>query len=166
MSVEANPDTTTNPVVITYTHPTDQVLQRAQECFSGVRQRIAEGMEYLYIIQADKLWDNGQYSSFGEYVEQGLGISEGMASKLIKTYKHYILNGSLSQRNLEGVDAEKAYLAISLPGTPEEQLIKAETLTRREIKEQLVEETHGPHEHILGPERWGKCTVCGLFHLA
>lgn len=113
-------------------------LESAIACFQGVRTKISEGMKHLYDIAESKLWDNGQYSSFGEFVEEGCGISESLASKLLKIYKHYAVEGGIEYARLSNTDSEKLYLAIGLPGTPEEKLNRAEMLTRRDIKDSLA----------------------------
>lgn len=140
------------------------VLKEAQECFTDARNRIAEGSEHLYKISQEKLWDNGQYSGFGEFCEAGCGISASFGSKLIKVYEHYVVNGGLSPLKLGSVDSEKAYLAIDLPGHAEDQIMKADILTRQELKAQLSEDKYGEHDHQFAPERWGRCTVCKGFH--
>lgn len=125
----------------------NDILLKAARCFEGVRQRISEGMGYLYEISEKNLWDNGQYSSFSEFCESGCGISKSFASRLLTVYKHYVIEGGVSQRNLELTDPDKLYLAIGLPGSPDKQLVKAETLTRQEIKDELASDENGDCTH-------------------
>lgn len=124
---------------MTQIHPSHvDALKKAEECFSDVRQRIAEGMKLLHQISTNELWKDGGYSSFNEYVEQGCGISAGFASKLVKVYQHYVIEGGVSQRNLQQVDAEKLYLAVGLVDDIQNKLVKAETWTRQEIRDELA----------------------------
>jgi len=118
------------------------VLEKCVTCFTAARQNLIEGAKYLHEISHAKLWQDN-YNSFGEFVEQECQISQGFASKLISVYEHYLVAGGVSQRNLENVDAEKLYLASKLPGTPEEQLTKALTLSRGELKQQKQFEDTG-----------------------
>ena len=134
------------------------ILVKAAECFDGVRKRIAEGMAYLYEISEKKLWEEGGYGSFGEFCEGSCGISASFGSKLVKVYEHFVVNGKLSQRKLGSVDAEKLYLATSLPGTPDKQLVKAETWTRQEIRDELASGENGDCGH---EEKIMICKRCG-----
>ena len=118
------------------------VLEECSSCFTSARQNLIRGARYLHDISVGKLWQDN-FSSFGEFVEQECQISQSFASKLIAVYNHYLVSGGVSQRNLEGVDAEKLYLALKLPGSPEEQLTKAKTLSRGELKQQKEFEETG-----------------------
>lgn len=91
----------------------------------------------LHRIFAEKLYE-GRYSSFGEFVENGLGKSQGWASKQLAVYRHFHLEGGIGQDALE-LDTEKLYLASKTEGTPEEQLSRAKTLTRSELKQEKNE---------------------------
>jgi len=127
--------------------PSTIVLTDTANCFKMARRALLDGAHGLRDIQALKLWE-GTYNSFGEYVEQECQISQSYASKLIKTYEHYIINGGVSHATLEGTDVEKLYLAISLTGTTHEQAVKAETLTRQEIKAELAVKDGVEHECV------------------
>lgn len=132
------------------------LMAKAAACFRETRKSIVEGMGYLYQIHETGAWSVGGWSSFGEYCEQACGVSQSFASKLISVHKHYVNNG-VDVLRLRAVDAEKLYLASSLPGTPEEQVIKAETLTRQEIKDELASGVDGDCEH---PTRITICSRC------
>lgn len=127
------------------------ILREAIKCFQSARQKVAEGMKYLYEISEKELWNNGEYNSFAEFCETGCGISKGFASKLLTVYKHYVIEGKVSQRNLSEVDPEKLYLAVSLPGSHDKQLVKAETWTREELRDELASGDDGDckHENII-----------------
>lgn len=127
--------------------PQDVVLTEAALCFIQARRNLIEGAAYLYQISTNSLWE-GKFSSLGAYVEQECQLSQGYASKLIKAYEHYVVEGGLSQRKIEGTDPEKLYLAIALTGTPEEQAMKAETLTRSELKQERAMKDDVECEHL------------------
>lgn len=113
----------------------------------------------VYQVYQQELWRE-KFSSFGEYVEspEGLNKSQGYASKLRSVEEHYIVKGNLAPEKLEGIDYECLYLAERLPGTVEEQLSMARTLTRREIKETLNEAE--AHVHSGETVTIHKC--CGM----
>lgn len=93
---------------------------------------------------------------WGSFCEGELGISESFASKLLRVHNTFLAEGKLEPARLEGIDYEKLYLASGLEGTVEEKLAKAETLSRRELKEEKNEEV--PHEH----EPIQICRVCSI----
>lgn len=133
------------------------ILDLAPQCFSSARQSIIEGAGYLHQIRERNLWQ-GRASSFGEYVENECQLSQGYASKLLKAYEHYVLNGGLSRQDIAGVDPEKLYLAIALPGTPQEQAIQAQTLSRSEIKTTAAATPEGECSHAA------HITICAVCH--
>lgn len=118
-------------------------IDRCIDCFSSIKKNFIEGASLLYMIREDASYLD-IYSSWGEFVET-LGISQSGASKMLKAFRHYVIEGGVSQRKLEEVDMEKLYLATSLEGSPEDQLAKAEVLSRTELKAQKISETTG-HE--------------------
>lgn len=121
------------------------ILKDTAYCFLNARRNIFEGAAGLHTIFTQKLFLS-DYTTFGAYVEQECQISQSYATKLIKAYDHYVLQGGISQRKLESIDMEKAYLALSLPGTPEKQLAQAETLTRQELKAERASQGGVEHE--------------------
>lgn len=143
--------------------PPNEVLEKAAGCFCAARKRMAEGSAYLYVISESKLWDNGQYSSFGEFVEQACGISESLSSKLIKVYKYYVVENGVSPLKLANLDSEKAYLAINLNGQPEHKLLKASEWNRQELKDALAEGPNGEecgHKVLIIKHQ---CKACSRF---
>jgi hypothetical protein len=81
-------------------------------------------------------------------VESECQISASYASKLVKTYEHYVIQGGLSHAKLKATDPEKLYLAIALKGSPERQAVKAETLSRQELKAETHEVDGKDCEHL------------------
>lgn len=117
----------------------------------------------LYEIEQNKLYDS-KFSSWSEFVESpdGLGKTKGWASKQLKIYKRFNLDGGFSNEELENIDSERLYLATLLPGTPQEQLTRSKVWSRSEIQEELRENKHGVHEHELDLSRTSApCKVCG-----
>lgn len=90
------------------------LLDKAADCFTAARKNIYDGAKYLYEINETNAWE-GRYSSFSEYVEQECQISKGFASKLLQVWKFYVIDRGATPRSIEGVDAEKLYLATKLP---------------------------------------------------
>lgn len=129
------------------------LLDKTRKSFATVRSSIVEAMQFLWQVKETEAWKES-YESFGEYVEQDLGISQGFASKLGTINKTYLLEGGLSPEKLEGIDHDKLYAASRLEGTVEEKLAKAMTLSRSELKAEKSDET--PHTASFQEI----CTVC------
>lgn len=132
------------------------ILQAAAACFNSARQSLIRGAGYLHHIKQQELWKES-HESFGQYVESECHISQSFAAKLVKIYDHYVVAGGVSEQTLEGVDSERLYMALDLPGTTHEQVEKARLLTRRELKAELHEKegVDCPHPEIIRI-----CAVC------
>jgi hypothetical protein len=131
------------------------LLQETREAFDSLKSNVVDAMQKLYKVFESKAWESVA-SSWSEYVESDLGISQGFASKLLAVNKHYLLEGGYSPENIRGVDYERLYLAAKSGGTIEEQLAKAKTLTRSELKQERNEIE--PHE----PEYVRFCKICNV----
>ncbi len=132
------------------------ILKDAAHCFRDARGSLIEGAKLLHTIYSKQLYLEA-YTTFGEYVEQECQLSPSYASKLIKTYEHYVINGSLSHAKLKDIEPEKLYLAINLKGTPTQQLSKALTLSRGELKSERFEKEGHDCQH---PVTIKICATC------
>lgn len=130
------------------------VLEDCISAFKIAHTGLFEATHLLYRIRKEDLWE-GHHSSFSDFLEE-CGISRGYASRLLTAYEHFVIEGGVSQRNLQGIDPEKLYLATKLTGSTDEQLTKALTLTRSELR--LEHSDEKPHDH-----QWIEiCTICHL----
>lgn len=113
--------------------------------------------EGLWKVQQDGSWSD-RFSSWGEFVESpaGLNKSQSWASKHTNIHEHYTLKGGIAPENLEGIATESLYLAKDLPGTIEEQVAMAKTLSRKELKDTKVD---GGHEHTEAIRIWKCCNM-------
>lgn len=123
------------------------LLQEAKTAFADIRGSIVIAMQKLHEVHESKAWEE-QYSSFSEFVEEGLQISQGFASKLLSVHKHYLVEGGYSPENIAGIDYEKLYLAQKSGGKIDEQLAKAKTLSRSELRQERAETNDHEHEYI------------------
>lgn len=131
------------------------LLETTKEAFANVRSSMVVAMQKLHQVREQGLWTQVA-SNWGEYVEAELGISQSFASKLLTVNKHYILEGGISPEKLAGIDYEKLYLARELTGTIEENVEKARTLSRLDLKQDKNDDT--PHEHQIIQI----CKICNL----
>lgn len=133
------------------------LLDNTIAIFEAVRASMVQAMVNLHEIKENELWRE-RFTSFGEFVEspEGLGISQGFASKLLTVHKTYLLEGGIAPEKLEGVDYERLYLARNIEGDAELKLESAKTLNRAEIKQNVSEAQ--PHE-----AEWVEyCKVCNV----
>ncbi len=137
--------------------PTLELLQETKEAFANVRGSVVVAMQRLYKVHESNAWE-GVCSSWSEYVESELGISQSFASKLLSVNQHYLVEGGYSPENIAGIDYEKLNMARTLPGTVEEQVAMARTLSRKELKETKNDAEVTPHAF----EEVCYCKVCGL----
>jgi hypothetical protein len=122
-------------------------LEKTKKLFENVRSSIVQAMQALHKVKESEQWKEVA-PTFGEYVEQELGISQGFASKLLGNNQTYLLEGQVSPEKLAGIDYEKLYMARNLPGSLEERIEKARLLSRRELREEKNDEVEHAHEAI------------------
>lgn len=128
-----------------------------------IETRFLELGARLYRIKEEKLWE-GSYDSYSEFLDSAQ-INHGHASILASIHKHYIIDGGKKQETLAGIGYSNLYEAIPLieKDGVDTAIVKASTLTRSEIKDEVRDVEHGEHDHIVGDERWGVCKHCGKF---
>jgi len=121
------------------------LIQEVKDAFANVRSSVEYAMQKLYAIKESGEWADVS-DNWGQFVEAELGISQSFSSKLLSVNQHYLIEGGFSPEKIEGIDYECLYLAAKTEGTQEEQVARARTLTRRELKESRNDED--PHDHI------------------
>ncbi len=131
------------------------LIEETRAIFAGVRAGLVKAMQNLHAIKESGEWTTVA-STWGEFLEDQLKISQGFGSKLLTVHNHYLLEANISPEKLEGVDYECLYLAAKTEGSPEEQIEKARSLSRRELREERNEKE--PHEHL--PIKI--CKVCSI----
>lgn len=135
--------------------PTGILLQETKEAFANVRGSVVVAMQRLYKVHESDAWQ-GVCSSWSEYVESELGISQSFASKLLSVNNHYLVQGGLDPEIIAGIDYEKLNMVRSLPGTLDEHLSMARTLSRKEIRDSFGESIKCEH-----PKTYVICADCG-----
>lgn len=132
-----------------------QLLDEAKRAFENVKGSIVVAMQKLYEVKECGAWEDVS-SSWSEYCEAELGISQSFASKLLSVNKHYLVDGGYSPENISNIPAESLYLAAKTGGTVEEQLERARTLKRSELK--IERNEIEPHT----PEYVEYCKICDV----
>jgi len=126
-----------------------------------IETRFLELGARLYRIREEKLWAD-TYDSYQEFLDSA-HINPSHASVLASIHRHYVVEGKKEYGELAGIGYSNLYEAIPLIEKEgvDTAVVKAETLTRSEIKDEVREIKHGVHEHVFGTERWASCKDCG-----
>ena len=127
-----------------------------------VRKAIPALRSAIYAAFKSDDW-KGKFSSWGEFVEseEGLGMSQGSVSKMLKVEEYYVATYGMKPESLS-IDNEKLYMAINLPGLPEQKVVKAESWTRQQIKDELASGPDGDCKHQVLIIKH-QCKACSRF---
>ena len=134
---------------------TNPILQECASYFVSMRKNLILGAELLYKIREEELW-KGTYNNFSEYIVDEIKMDTGRISKILSSYEHFVVKNGIVPAQMVDATEENLYLATKMTGSAEEQLAKALTLTRSELRQQTAYEKNG-EEHSCN----FKCTVCG-----
>lgn len=140
-----------------------QYVRETIDLVKQIETRFLELGARLFTIREQELWRD-MYDSYAEFLDAA-HINQGHASILASIHKHYVVDGGVKRSELAGAGYSNLYEAIPLIERDgiDNAVVKAQTLTRAEIKDEVREQKHGEHEHIIGTERWGVCEKCGKF---
>lgn len=136
-------------------------LRDTVDLVKQIETRFLELGARLYKIREEKLYLD-MYTTYNEFLDAA-HLNPGYASMLAKIHKTYVLEGAKQPEELAGIGYSNLYEAIPLIEKDgfETALVKASTLTRAEIKEEVREEKHGVHDHEIGGDRFAFCLHCG-----
>lgn len=118
----------------------NQVIEETRKYLGGVRQVLIKVAANLHFLREN---DNRPWAE----VCEDLDISQGFSSKLISVYQHFILEGGIDPSTIADIDAEKLYLSQKTQGSVDEQIARARTLTRGELKIERQENDPCAHEN-------------------
>lgn len=142
--------------------PSDYVRETI-DLVKQIETRFLELGARLYKIREEKLY-LGTYDSFQEFLDAA-GIRKSNASILAKIHKVYVVEGGKTNEDLAKIGYTNLYEAIPLVERDglETTIVKAETLTRSEIIDEVKNHTYGVHEHTPKDDvRFALCE-CGKF---
>jgi len=128
-----------------------------------IETRFLELGARLFNIREKKLWQES-YDYYADFLETAK-INPGHASIFEKIHRFYVVEGKKEIGRLARIGYTNLYEAIPLIEKDglEKAIIKAETLTRSEIKDEVRDHKVGEHDHEVGEERWGMCKKCNKF---
>lgn len=132
---------------------TQDLITHTRELWNTGKKVMIQVAWNLAQIQKSDAWKN--FKTFPQFCEQELDIQQSQVSKLLTIAEYYLEKYSVEE--IGSVDYEKLYKSALLPGSVEENLARAKTLTRAELKETNVNEGHVHSGEIV---KIHKC--CGM----
>lgn len=133
---------------------TDNLLKLTKAAFIKARKSMVEAMQFLYAVHEEGAWKEVA-ETWGDYLTQELDVQQSQASLLLGINRHFLVEGGMEPADIEGIDIQKLHAARSLPGTVEEQVAKAATLSRAELRA----ERQDAEPHPFDPKEI--CKICG-----
>ncbi len=139
-----------------------EYLRETIDLIKSIETRFLELAARLYRIRDKELWKDS-YDTYTEFLEAA-HVKPAHASILYSIHQHYVVEGKKTTKELAGIGYSNLYEAIPLIEKQgvDKAVAKADTLTRSEIKDEVREQRHGEHVHVIGKDRWGVCE-CGKF---
>ena len=122
-------------------------LRNTVDLVQQIETRFFELGKRLYKIREKELWREG-YDSYYEFLEAAK-INPSMASRLTKIHEVYIVQGARDPKELAAIGYSNLYEAIPLVERDgvEATVVRAETLSRSEIVDEVKEQKFGVHNH-------------------
>ena len=151
----------------THQEPKFALCDRAEKLRQSIETSFLALGETIKKIRDNNAWE-GKYEDFADFVENGLKMNQGTASKLVKIYDTFIEKYGFPREKLIETSWTHLYQVIPLienKGDAEEWIDKASTLTRtdlgREIKERQTGKDMGICDHDWEEITMLKCRNCG-----
>lgn len=122
-------------------------LRNTVDLVQQIETRFFELGKRLYTIKEKELWREA-YSSYHEFLEAAK-VNPSMASRLTRIHEVYIIEGKRDIKELAHIGYSNLYEAIPLIQRDgvEATVVRAETLSRSEIVDEVKEQKFGEHNH-------------------
>ena len=139
----------------------EEYLRQTKELVTSIQTRFLELGARLFKIREEKLWQ-GSFDSYVDFLDSAR-ISESQASIFANIHKHYVLDGGIDMQRLAQIGYSNLHKAIPLIEREgvEVAVVKAQTLTREEIKDEVREAEHGIHTHVPKDDKRFAFCQCG-----
>lgn len=121
------------------------LIVETRELWNQGRKVMIQVAFNLSKIRESNAW--AAHKTFPQFCESELGISQSQTSKLLTIADYYLT--TFSPEKIGPVDYEALYLAAKLPGSVEENLAKAKTLKRSELRAEREESAPCKHDFEL-----------------
>lgn len=138
-------------------------LRETIDLVKSIETRFLELGARLYRIREQRLFIE-TYDTFFDFLEAAK-INPAQASKLMSIHRVFIEEGKQTREKLAQIGYSNLYTAIPLVGSQgiEMAVVKAETLSRSELQEEMREHKHGVHTHEPKDNRRFAVCACGKF---
>lgn len=127
------------------------LIEETRSLWNTGRKVMIQVSANLAKIRESDAWAN--YKTFPQFCEEELGIGQSQTSKLL-TIADYFLR-EYTPEQIGPTDYEALYMATKLPGSVEENLAKAKTLKRSELRQEHQE---------LEPHAFESLEICKVCH--
>lgn len=123
--------------------------------------------EYLYNIQDQNLF-SPQWDSFNEFCTEFKSLSQASISKLLNIYRVFIIENNYPKERLAQLGGW-SNLAETLPlikssNDAEHWLVKAEVLSRNDLRKEIAEHKTGTDMRDCSHENYYDLRVCRICH--
>lgn len=81
-----------------------ELIRETRELVKGMRADMAKVARNLYYLYSHPETWEGRHDSWGDFLEKEIGLDQGFASRLRTNYEHYVIEGGLSDKQIQGVD--------------------------------------------------------------
>ena len=117
-------------------------LRETIDVVNQIETRFFELGKRLHKISFKELWQ-GQYDSFYEFLIEAK-INPSMATRLVKIHEIYVVQGKQNPKRLAAIGYSNLYEGIPLIERDgvEATVVRAETLSRSEIIDEVKEEKY------------------------
>ena len=129
----------------------DDVVQETKTLWNTGKKVMVQVAYNLSKIRESNVW--AEFKTFPQYCEEELGIGQSQTSKLLTIADYYL--EKFTPEQIGPTDYEALYLSAKLPGSVEENLAKAQTLKRSELRLERDEVAPCPHSNVSPT-----CTDC------
>lgn len=129
---------------------TQDLIAHTRELWNTGKKVMIQVAWNLAQIQKSDAWKG--FKTFPQFCEDELGIGQSQTSKLLTIADYYL--DKYSPEEIGPTDYEALYMATRLPGSVEENLAKAKTLKRSELR--TAKQEAEPCTHDIKPT----CVKC------
>lgn len=114
---------------------TQTLIEETRQLWNQGKKVMIQVAWNLHHIQKSGEWQG--YDTFPKFCEGEMDIRQSTTSKLLAIANYFLREYTPEQ--IGDCDYERLYQATMLPGTVDENLAKAKTLTRTELRQELNE---------------------------
>lgn len=132
----------------------EELVETTRSLLTRGRELLVQVAYNLHTLRESGEWKE-THETFPKYCQEVFELSQSTTSKYMAVVEYF--SAKFLPEDIGPVAIENLYMAAKLPGTPEENLSKAKTLNRSELRSESVD---GGHVHSGETIEIHKC--CGM----